>query len=78
MVMADKNSEELRNGRRSRGASPRSEDSSGGEDSDQGEDGEPYFFSPYNKACSHNSRKDQVCNDKKCLCLSRYNSEVNL
>ncbi|PVD26346.1 hypothetical protein C0Q70_14017 [Pomacea canaliculata] len=35
MVMADKNSEELRNGRRSRGASPRSEDSSGGEDSDQ-------------------------------------------
>lgn len=34
MVMADKNTDDLRNGRRSRGASPRSDDSSG-EDSDQ-------------------------------------------
>ncbi|KAK7104924.1 REST corepressor 3-like [Littorina saxatilis] len=35
MVMADKNSDDFRNGRRSRGASPHSEDNSEGSDSDQ-------------------------------------------
>ena len=44
--MADKNSNEFRNGRRSRGGSPHSEENSDGSDSDQGRQRRtPYFSS---------------------------------
>lgn len=74
--MADKNSNDFRNGRRSRGASPHSEENSDGSDSDQGRRNRSPYFSPNTiSLCTEQYFSDAFC---VCSCLYlRIHNAVN-